>query len=196
MFSLRLLVLFALMPAAMVAQSIRAIDFKNHDYPLSGALLGHSNMQWLSEKGRLPKPPIHLVHGLDMTTTDVQTTGFTFESVSYGDVTGDGAEEAIVNLRWYSGGTQTTNYLYIFQQNQGQIKLLAFCHTGSRAYSGLYGAYAQSGQLVVELFDPEKQVGDCCSTGVVVTHYAWTGTRFEIRGKVQKRDLPPYEEHK
>lgn len=192
MCDLRLLTLFVVIHAAMTAQSIREIDFKNHDYPLSGALLGHSNMQWLDEKGRYPKPPIHLMHGRAMSDDE----GFTLESVTYGDVTGDGAEEAIVDLKYHSGGTQTTDYLYVFQLDQGQIKLLAFCHTGSRAYSGLYRGYAENGQFAVELFDPEKQQGDCCSTGVVVTRYVWTGTRFEIRGKVQKRDLPPLIEHK
>ncbi|MEG9432096.1 hypothetical protein [Terriglobus sp. ADX1] len=153
-------------------------------------------MQWLGpENGMSPRRPIHLVGGRDMVTTEVETKGFTLESVHYGDVTGDGEEEAIVNLRYSTGGTQTTNYVYVFQVDHGQPKLLAYCHTGSRAHSGLYEAYAEDGQFVVELFDPKKAIGDCCSDGVVITRYSWTGSRFEIRGKVQERALQPSSEH-
>jgi hypothetical protein len=59
-----------------------------------------------------------------------QYAGFTLESVSYADLTGDGKDEAIVVLKYATGGTQTTNYVYVYTLEQGP-KLLAYCHMSS-----------------------------------------------------------------
>ena len=113
-----------------------------------------------------------------------QYSGFKFQSVSYADVIGDGKEEAVVVLRYYTGGTQTTNYIYIYSVEAGKLKLLDYCFTGDRAYSGLYGVYGENGKLVVDLFDPSQSSGDCCSSGFVETKYRWDGRRFIRFGPV------------
>ena len=59
---------------------------------------------------------------------------------------------------------------------------MAYCPTGDREYSGLYKVYGEQGQLVVELLDPKKMQGNCCSSGVVRTKYLWKDGRFEAVG--------------
>lgn len=181
------------MPSIAAQHSIRQVDFKNFTYPLSGPLLGHTELKWLGDPkdGYSRQKPIHLVNGDDLAKSSsfvmdgqgyTQWAGFTLQSVEYADVTGDGKEDAIVVLRYLTGGTQNTHYVYIHSFDAGKPKLLAHCHTGNRAYLGLYKVYGEHGNLVFELLDPRKSTGDCCSSGFVRTRYKWDGSRFEAFG--------------
>jgi hypothetical protein len=117
------------------------------------------------------RKPIHLVDGKD-------SSGFTLQSVSFADVTGEGKEDAIVVLLYQTGGTQNTHYVYIYSLEVGKPKLMAYCHTGDRAYLGLYKVYGERGSLVFELLDPARRSGDCCSSRFVRTRYRWHGGQF------------------
>ena len=186
-------------------QNIRQVDFKNFTYPLSGHLLGHGSLEWLDT----PAHPaangktIRLVDGSQLTKTSSvvvdgkeygQYEGFTFESVSFGDLLGDGHEEAIVVLMYHSGGTQTTNYVYVYASGKRGPKLLAYCHTGNRSDSGLYGVNAKNGLLVFELFDPSRASGECCSSGVLISSYKWQNGLFKLAGPIKRRTLSPLHE--
>jgi hypothetical protein len=175
-------------------KTIRQVDFKNFTYPLSGPLLGHGELKWLGlpQDGYATRKPIHLENGDDLTKVSsfmmdgheyAQFQGFTLQSVTFADVTGDGKEDAIVVLLYRTGGTQNTNYIYIYSFADGSPKLLAYCHTGSRAYSGLSSVYGDRGKLVFELLDPKKMEGECCSSGLVRTKYRWNGARFQQVGR-------------
>lgn len=178
--------------------SIRQVDFKNFTDPMSGALLGHGGLQWL----RLPSATnpvrrhIHLPNGTDLAVSStamgrdyVQYEGFTLQSVQFADLTGDGEEEAIVVLLYHTGGTQDTHYVYIYSIENKKPKLLAYCHTGDRAYFGLNRVYGERGTLVFELFDPQKGSGDCCSSGIVRMRYRWHNGQFEKFGASEFRTL-------
>jgi hypothetical protein len=187
------LLLSASIGFAVAQTNIRQVDFKNFTYPLSGTLLGHDRLQWLDEpkEAHSDKKPIHLLNGNDLTKSSnfvmegqeyAQWKGFTFQSVEFADVTGEGKEEAIVVLKYRTGGTQETHYVYIYSFVDGKPKLLAFCHTGDRGHNGLYKVYGDRGALVFELLDPKKMSGDCCSSGLVRTRYKWHNGRFEEFG--------------
>lgn len=175
------------------AQSgIRQVDFKNFTYPLSGPLLAHDDLKWLGDPrdGYSKRAPIHLVNGKDLTKVGsygeyVQWAGFSLQSVQYADVTGDGIEDAIVVLLYQTGGTQNTHYVYVYSVEAGKPKLLAYCHTGSRGYSGLYKVFGDHGTLIFELFDPKKMQGECCSTGFVRTRYRWQDGQFVRFGSTE-----------
>jgi hypothetical protein len=86
-------------------QGIRSVDFKNFTYPLAGPLLGHQNMEWLSDprSGYSKKRPIHLVNGKELSAECAGGAcngpeGFVFESVQYVKLTGEEGEDAIVVL--------------------------------------------------------------------------------------------------
>lgn len=173
--------------------NIRQFDFKNFTYPLSGPLLAHGRLQWLDTptKAHSNRKPIHLVNGKALRKSSsfvmdgheyTQWRGFTLQSVKFADLTSDGQEEAIVVLHYRTGGTQQTDYVYIYSFAAGKPKLLAYFHSGDRAASGLYKVYGEDRKLVVELLDPEKQTGDCCSSGLVRTRYKWRNGRFESFG--------------
>jgi hypothetical protein len=182
-------------------QNIRQVDFKNFTYPLSGHLLGHGSLEWLDTPAHpaTNRKTIRLVDGSELTKSASvvvdgeeysQYEGFTFQSVSYADLTGDGNEEAIIVLTYHSGGTQTTNYVYVYTFEENGPKLLAYCHTGNRSDSGLYDVDARNGRLVFELLDPAKKSGDCCSSGVLISRYKWQHGIFELSGPTERRALP------
>jgi hypothetical protein len=116
--------------------------------------------------------------------------GFTLDRVSFADVTGNSAENAIVVLHFDTGGTQQTDYVYIYAYSAEKPKLLTYFSTGDRASSGLYKVYGDRGELVVELYDPAKREGDCCSTGFIRTHYKWQSGRFEASGSQEFGTIP------
>ena len=180
-------------------ENIRQVDFKNFTFPISGHLLGHTSLQWLDDSTTNRKP-IRLADGKDLTKASsfvmdakeyAQYEGFTFESVRYADLIGSGNEDAIVDLKYHSGGTQTTDYVYIYTLDQHRPKLLAYCHTGSRSDFGLYDVYGKNGLLVFELLDPSRSEGECCSTGVLISRYKWQSGAFRRVGATERRTIPP-----
>jgi hypothetical protein len=169
------MIFFSWVRFAAAAKDIRDVDFKNFTYPMTGPRLGHDRLKWLDAS----KPgQVRLVNGSD----NAALPTFTFESVKFADVTGEGKEDAIVVLTFHSGGTQTSDYIYIYSFADGKPKLLAYCYTGNRSDSGLYKVYGEHRMLVVELLDYNKRSGECCSSGFVRTRYRWNGQRFEAVG--------------
>jgi hypothetical protein len=166
---------------------IRQFDFKNSKYPwIETGWTDH--LKWLSSgessevtlvKGRWAMPG---EDSEEVPDPYGRFTGLTFESVSFGDLTGDGRDDAIVALRFDTGGTQYSHYVYIYTLAGSSTKLLGYFHTGDRAYSGLYQVYAEGGKFVVELFDREKREGDCCSSGFIRTRYLWQKGKFDRVG--------------
>ena len=108
----------------------------------------------------------------------ITSAGLTLEEVQFMKVTGSGQTDAITVLRYDTGGTMFSYYIYVYSFVDGKPKLMACFHAGDRAYSGLYRVYGQDGKLVIELFDPEKESGDCCSSGFIRTRYVWRNGRF------------------
>jgi len=191
---------------AAAQNGIRQVDFKNFSYPLSGPLLGHGELKWLGnpKDGYSKRKPFHLVNGEDLTKSSsffmdgreyTQYAGFSLQSVEFADVTGDGKEDAIVVLLYRTVGTQNTHYVYIYSFIEGKPNLLAYCHTGDRAHSGLYKVYGERGKLVFELLDPEKMLGDCCSSGFVRFRYRWHDGRFQEFGAHEYGTLDAEEPH-
>src|SRR5215472_11743614 len=176
-------VLLAVTGVVSAQKDIRQVDFKNFIYPWSKPTEWLDQLRWLdkSEPGR-----VQLVDGrwrdVEEGESDRPFSGLTLESVQFADVTGDGRTDALVVLRFGTGGTQYSHYVYIYSFAAGEPKLLAYFHSGDRAYSGLYRVYGQGGKLVVELFDPEKRSGDCCSSRFIRTRYQWHNGQFQAVG--------------
>jgi hypothetical protein len=112
--------------------------------------------------------------------------------VNYGDITGDGIEEAMVALGIDNYGSAIPHYVYIFTIENRKPKLIWDFETGDRADGGLRNVYAENGQLVIELFGKDRVIsgqlyrgeeGLCCPSLFTRTRYRWTGTRFEQLSK-------------
>lgn len=113
-------------------------------------------------------------------------------AIDYGDVTGDGQEEAVIMEGLESHGTAIPYRVHVYTLNDGKRKLLWRFDTGDRADGGLRRAYVDHGDLVVELYgknssieDPynEDSYGACCAQYYNRKRYKWNGRRFRPKGE-------------
>lgn len=165
---------------------LRAIDFKNFSYPWVHPTGWPNHLQWMSLR---LKQQIQLVNGKWDERDDsdraarVQFSGVTLEGVQYGMLSSNHSEDAIVVLRYDSGGTQYHYWVYIYGDSGGTPKLLGFFHAGDRAAHGLYEVFEKDRVLNVRLFDPKFEEGDCCSSGYLNYQFRWNGEGFDVIGK-------------
>jgi hypothetical protein len=148
------------------ASPIRAIDFERLEYP----------------RYRLPS-------GTAITLRPGETAP---AHISFGDVTGDAVEEALVVLGERTRGTAVLHHVYVFGLVERESKLLWDFETCDRADGGLRQVYARGGRLVVELYGRGKVLGTnlCRDDGTRKEDpypYAVTRTEFEwINGSFQQ----------
>jgi hypothetical protein len=113
--------------------------------------------------------------------------------INYGDVTGDGKEDAIVTLSAELGGTEASDDVYIYAFGVRRPKLLWKFVTGDRADGGQRRIYAENGKLVIELYGIGTAIGKklygtegpgaCCPKHYTRTKYRWVGNHFQQDGK-------------
>ena len=118
------------------------------------------------------------------------------DSVTYGDLDGDGVEEAVVSLNYSPGGTANWDYLYVYKLKNGHASLLARMETGSRGSGGLVKVSARDSLLTVDFADAERRMGDCCSDGYIRVRYRFQDGLFieegtQERGDLELREGPP-----
>lgn len=194
---LRILVLFLAVAVVIRAadyKSVRDVDFKNFTYPWEDAT-GSSTWEWvgLPQQGR-----VTLVNGIhrfidphaDRVVRE-HSPYVKFHFAVYGDLDGDGIDEAAVALNYSTGGTANWDYLYIYKLEHGRLTLLDRLESGSRAYGGLIRGFVQNKVLTLDFADPEKRTGDCCSNGYIRVHYRWATDRFLEEGPTERGDLEP-----
>jgi hypothetical protein len=171
--------------------SIRAIDFANFAYPAKPEFSYGRN-------------GFKLAHG--KYAGDKTHDPLLLASVGYGDVTGDGREEAMVILGVSLRGSAIPHIVYIYTAQGESQKLLWAFETGDRGDGGLRQAYAESGQLVVELYgknkltgknlyqsDPFTLEGACCPKFFTRARYRWQDDHFQQEEKEEV--LPNPEGH-
>src|SRR5205823_12024536 len=96
----------------------------------------------------------------------------------FGDLDGDGKEEAAVHLNYSSGGTANWDFLYGYRLEKGRPTLIAFLQAGSRGSGGLVKVTIANKLLILEFADPARREGDCCSNGFIRESYQWKQNRF------------------
>ena len=179
------LVIALLIPQSVFAQqrksNIRAVDFANFTYPWTADLIDPANPKksFTLRNGELPATP----NGRGF----IDEMGVFLQGAKYGDVTGDGVEEAIVSLSIQTGGSAIPGIIYIYTLRKSRPVLLWSRSTGDRADGGLRDVYAGNGRLIVELNSSFGSRGDCCPTWFTRTRHEWRGGRFRQK---QKETLP------
>lgn len=158
--------------------NIRQVDFKNFVYNADGETVrvrrGHGSY---SERGDMD---------FAYSVERVQ--------VSYGDLTGDGRDEAAVTLHYYDGGgTGAFSKGFVFTLRRGRLALLTHFEGGDRAAGGIREAAVEGGLLRVRRNEPERMndvpVGLCCPVSVITTRYRWDGRALVQVGKPEKVEV-------
>jgi hypothetical protein len=178
-----MVIVSATVSAQSPSPSIRSIDFANFTYPYTPGLL-------------LPKDRQRSFALRDGTFPETKrAVGMYFGHAFYGDVTGDGAEEALVYLEVHTNGSAAPGCVYIYRTGAVHPRLLWAFDTGDRHYGGLRQVYADRGDLIVELYGKGKFIGrdlfadDGTSDQtpfpyiITRTRYRWNRRRFRRIGK-------------
>jgi len=122
--------------------------------------------------------------------------------LNYGDVTGDGAEEAMMLLGIETRGSAIAEIVYVFTLQNSRPKLLWSFETGDRADGGFRNAYADRGELVVELYGKNRVIGSnlylddeaaCCPSSFTRARYRWDGGKFQLTGAPEVLPNPSHD---
>ncbi len=173
-------------PEQTTSSPIGKFNFKNFTYPLPRGWQGEMNEITL-ENGKAP---------LSM-ADDERKIGASHVSTKYGDVTGDGQDEALVTLKIETGGSAIPQTVYIFQWKNEKPEIIWYFRTGDRADGGLKTIGAEKGELLIELYGQDrfifgdvetmKIIGDeedlCCPKWFTKTRLKWNGRNFLTQGK-------------
>jgi hypothetical protein len=161
---------------------IRKIDFKNFEYPAKPIYsdgehsfkLRNGTFKGRHYAGSTGLEPVYLTQ------------------VVYGDVTGDGKEEAILVLFENVRGSAIPYYVYVYTLNSGKPGLLWSFQTGDRGDGGLRQAYAENAELVIDLYgkdtvvnenlEDKEVLGACCPKSFTRSRYKWDGKEFRRQG--------------
>jgi hypothetical protein len=106
------------------------------------------------------------------------------EGVKYGDLTGDGNEEAVLVLRIITSGTARSNLVFVYIISEQRPKRLWVYETGDRWDYGYHAASINNGQLIVERYKPSvieyqgKKHGMPSSDTYLRDYYKWGGSQF------------------
>lgn len=156
---------------------IRQIDFKNFTYEPFCA--GEDAAKITVKKGEYSRDK-----GDDKLFFNVY-------EVSYGDLTGDGIEEAVILTNCNTGGTGQFSEGFVYALKDGKPELLTRIEGGDRAYGGLRSAKVENGLLVVGRNDVGEQGGACCPEFVVTSKYKLEGKTLKQIGGDERRELYP-----
>ncbi len=181
--SLLLCLGWAAIQSLQAGGGVRKVDFANSVYPWRESASWPDDLEW---QGTAETNLIQLLNGQwelpDEDSIQRRFSGLVLDEVVYGDLQGDSREEAVVVLRFESGGTMYHYWVYVYSVDAGKPRLLAYFRAGDRSARGLYRVYVRNRKLIVELYDPDKSQGDCCSSGFIREGYRWVGQSFVKTG--------------
>lgn len=92
--------------------------------------------------------------------------------VVYGDINGDGAEEAAVAVDWNGGGNGIFTQVRVFSIDDGILDEVGMTWSGDRAHGGLFRHFISDGTLVVQSFGlSEDGIGACCPDQITTNRW-------------------------
>lgn len=109
----------------------------------------------------------------------------------YGDLNGDGQDEAVIVTTFNTGGTGNFTSGWIFTMQSGKPVLLTNFAGGDRAYDGLADASINAGVLSVARYDVGGAGGACCPEYIVTTNYKWSKGALAPFGEKFRRAIRP-----
>jgi hypothetical protein len=163
---------------AATTRSVRTRDWRNGEYDLGGRRVVFAG-------GRHEE----LDHDRSCSVC------LTIREVTFGDVDGDGTEEAILLIDSNLGGAGTSLDAYIFGLVDDQPRLRAQIEGGDRGEGGLQSVSVASGDVMVRRFQSAPEDGACCPSRVLVERWRWrNGQLAKEPGapRVRKRRSRPW----
>ena len=185
--------------SAQTEPELKRFDFTNFSFPVDRArleLAPPEHWRWLDST---PPDRAALRNGrytFDAVKGDPSPPYLSFASVRYGDIDNAAGAEAVVDLRFSTGGTASWHYLYVYGDGGAAQRvpiLRGILECGSRGAGGLVTYAIDRGALVVEFFDPSHRFADCCSSRVIRVRYQLHAGKFVQQGAEETLPAPPME---
>lgn len=167
-------------PAQSKAIGIRDVDFKNFTYPWYPSFLKARSRDVTLHDGKLEIE--------EDRRAGIANLSLQFDDVSHADLTGDGTEEAIVNVAGITGVNRFVGCVFLYGIENDKPKLLWQHEIGDRADGGLRRISVERGMLTLEEYArSEGDGGLCCPRIYVRSNYRWNGSRLQ---KIESKTFP------
>ena len=105
--------------------------------------------------------------------------------VTFGDVDGDGKEEAVVVIATNLCGAATSIDGYVYGVEKGEAVLRAEIEGGDRGEGGIQSVAVVKGEVIVRRFDVGPRGGACCPDLVRIERWRWAGGKLVQQPGVQ-----------
>ena len=111
----------------------------------------------------------------------------------YGDVDGDGVEDAVVIVVDNGGGSGKFDEARVLSLRGGDVVQIARIPGGDRASGGLHAVAVERGGVRIERNDTDG--GACCPTRLLVEHWRWTGRELVLDAQRTRTVELPSDDH-
>ena len=156
-------------------QAIRKIDFRNFSY---NTCFDEDQKTTRITKGKYQR---------EIKDGDIKySVYFEVRAVVYGDLDGDGNEEAVVDTICNSGGTGQFTDGLVYRMQNGKPVLIGNIGVGDRADGGLHEVKIVNGLLKVSRYGGHS--GACCPDYIETSTHKLTGKRLVEIGKPVQSD--------
>ncbi len=108
----------------------------------------------------------------------VERGSFGVGTPTYGDVDGDGAEEAVLVTYFHGGGTGRFSGIDVWTMKAGKETLLGGIPGGDRGDGGIAGVRFDGRVVVVDRMMSQDDDGACCPSKVQIERWSWDGKAF------------------
>jgi hypothetical protein len=162
-----------LQPSPTQNSSIRTLNFYNFTY--------HWYPKW--EHMMSKEKEFTLRNGkteIDVPSGSNEPSTFELVNIQYGDITGDGAEDAIITIKMDVMGNSMPYVVFVYTKTDIEPKMLWAHETGDRADEGLRNVYMTDDHLLaIEQYTVDKFAGLCCPKTFTRTFYKWDDSQFQ-----------------
>ena len=163
--------------------TIRNVDFKNFTYDAD--YCGGENVVKITVKDGVFQKAVKDEDGF------VDRMYYSIYGIEYGDINGDGKDEAVILSMCNTGGTGNFTEAYIYEIQNGKPIRIMLLSGGDRAFGGLRKAWIEDQILIVESNDAGPAGGACCPEFIVTNKYRYEGKRLREIGKSTSREIYP-----
>ena len=118
---------------------------------------------------------------------------FKILKVAYGDLNGDGKDEAAILSVCNTGGTGNFTEGFVYGIKRGKPSLIGRIPGGDRAYGGLYGAEIADGILFIDNYEAGDGGASCCPELTVRTQYKVKAGKLAVFKTGKPQELYPKE---
>jgi hypothetical protein len=165
-----------------IKTGIRAVDFANFTYfpSCNGNQSGPVKVKDRTIQNN------KIVDGVNEPIDENLPNYFDLGEPVYGDLDGDGKEEAVIQSECNMGGTANFDEGYIFAMKDGTPVLVARVEGGDRGMGGIANLKIVENRLV--LTRNESSV-NCCAEFTVTTSYRLKGNKLVVVGTPERRKV-------